>query len=321
MNLTYGQAVNKAIYDELKNEDKSFMMGQDIEENVYGYTNGLKEEFGIKRIFNTPLSEAATTGTAIGSSMCGLRPILDLTVSSFLYVAMDQLVSMASKTHYMYDGQYSLPMTIMCSSMYGVNNSCQHSDRPHSLFMGIPGLKIAVPSSPQDAYSLHRSAFRDENPVLVFTDRSLFYDEEQVDLNLDIPLGHAHILKKGSMVTIVSISGAIKKIKECLGELDKLGIDVELIDVRTLVPLDTKTIYESVEKTGRLLIVDTANRTCSAASHISSLVSENIFSYLKAPISIVSYDDVPVPFARNLENMIMVTPEKIVEKVKYLSEY
>lgn len=318
METSYGYAICEAIKQELLNNEKSYIIGQDIEDNLYGYTAGIKQQFGPERIKNTPLSEAATMGTAIGSAMCGLNPIIDLTVSSFLYVAMDQIVSMASKTTYMYDGQYKLPMTIMCSSMYGANNSSQHSDRPHPIFMGIPGLKVICPATVQDAYSLHRAAFKDPNPVLIITDRSLFYEKADIDISIIAELGQANLINTGKDITIVSISGALKLVNQCNEFFNRNNISAEIIDVRSLVPFDKKTIIDSVKKTGRILIVDTANRTCSAASNISSIIAEEAFNYLKSPIGIVSYDDVPVPFSTILENQIKPTTEKIINKINYM---
>lgn len=321
MNLTYGEAVREALFKELEKHQDVVMFGQDIQHNLYGYTKDLLSIFGEERIINTPLSEAAVVGTAIGAAMCGVRTVLDLTVSSFLYVAMDQIVSMASKTIYMYDGQFKLPLTIMCSSMYNGSNGAQHSDRPHPIFMSIPGLKVITPSTPQDAYSLLRSSIQDDSPVIYFTDRSIFYNKEDVDLNLEIKLGEAKLLKEGNDITIIAVSGAVSTVLSTYEELRRQNILVDIIDVRSLTPLDENTILNSVNKTGRIVIVDTAHKTCSAASEISSIIAEKAFSSLKAPIGIVAYDDVPIPFAKELEVVLMPTKDKVLKKVIDIYNY
>lgn len=315
MKLKYGEAIRQALQAELESDPKVVLMGQDVQHNIYGYTGELMRTFGSRRVRNTPISEAAVVGTAIGSAMCGLRPILDLTVANFLYIAMDQLASMAAKTRYMYDGQFKVPMTILVGTLYNTNSAAQHSDRPHPAIMNIPGLKAIAPASPQDAYSMLRSAVRDDNPVVCFMDRNLFYSEEDVDENRIVPLGKAALLSVGGGITIVSVGGATKIVLEALPELAEKGVSAEVIDVRSLAPLDFETISSSVKKTGRVVIVDTANRTCSAASEISARLAEKEFASLRAPIGIVAYDDVPVPFAKCLERQIMPTKDKVLSKV------
>jgi pyruvate/2-oxoglutarate/acetoin dehydrogenase E1 component len=238
-------------------------------------------------------------------------------------MAMDQIVNMASKNAYMYNGAFKLPITIMCGEFYDVGNAAQHSDRLHSMFINFPGLKIVAPASAQDAYSLLRSGINDNNPVLYFSDRSLFYTENEVDLNLKIDLGCASIIEKNddSTITVVAISGCVKLVIDLISDLKKMNIYIDLIDLRSIVPLDIDLIFDSVKRTGRIIIVDTSNRSGSIASHISSIVSENLFSFLKAPITIVAFDDVPVPFASNLEKLLMPTKEKIYNKVLQVHNY
>ena len=320
METSYGDAIREALDKGLENDESVVLFGQDIHHNVYGYTGNLLNKYGVKRIINTPLSESAVVGTAIGAAMCGLKTIVDLTVGNFLYVAMDQIASIAAKNAYMYNGQFKLPLTIMCSTLYNTSSAAQHSDRPHPMVMNVPGLKVVAPASAQDAYSLLRAAIVDDNPVIYFSDRSRFYSKEDIDLNLKAEIGTASTIVEGKDVTIVTISGCIKMALDLLPELNKNNISAEIIDVRSLVPLDIMTIKKSVRKTGRVVIVDTANKTCSAASEISSLLAEDIFYDLKAPIGIVAYDDVPVPFAKNLELQIMPTKEKLLQKVIFVMQ-
>lgn len=321
MEISYGEAIREALYHELENDQSVVLFGADIEHNLYGYTDNLTNVFGKKRVITMPLSEAAVVGTAIGAAMCGLKTIVDLTVANFLFVAMDQIVSMASKTNYMYNGQYKLPITIMCATLYNASNSAQHSDRPHSIFMNVPGLKIVAPTCPQDAYSLLRSSVSDNNPVLYFADRNLFYTKEDIDFNRKIEIGKATVLNEGADITIITISGCTKLALDILPELKKNNISAEIIDVRTLIPLDEETIKKSVQKTGRVVIADTANKTCSAASEISSILAEELFHALKAPIGIIAHDDIPVPFARNLELQILPTKEKLFQKIISTLQY
>ncbi len=315
MIITYGNAIREALDNSLHDDETAVLFGQDIQHNLYGYTGELLDKYGSKRIKNTPISEAAIVGTAIGSAMCGLKPIIDLTVANFLYIAMDQIVNMASKSAYMYNGQFKLPLTIMCSTLYNTSSAAQHSDRPHPMLMNTPGLKVVTPSSPQDAYSLLRASIVDQNPVIYFSDRSLFHNKEDIDIDLKIDLGKASILSIGNEITIVTIAGCTKMAMDLLPKFKENKISVEIIDVRSLVPLDMQTIKKSVLKTGKIVIADTANKTCSAASEISSRLAEDVFNKLKAPIGIVAYDDVPVPFGTKLESKIMPTKEKIFEKV------
>lgn len=313
--MTYYQAVREALYDELENDDKVVLFGEDIRYNLYAYTYGLMDSFGKDRVIDVPLSEAAVMGTAIGAAMCGIRPVVDLTVSSFLYVAMDQIANMAAKTIYQYNGNYKIPLTIMASSAYGNSAGAQHSDRLHNLLMTIPGLKIITPSSPQDMYSLLREAIRDDSPVVCFQDKNCFYNEGDVDRCIKIPLGKANIVKSGDSISVICIQNTSNLAFEVAVELEQSGLSCEVIDVRSLVPFDYETIFDSVKKTGRVVVVDPANRSCSAAGHISSLISDKLFDYLKKPIRIVTSEDVPLPYAMELEYSLIPTKEKIREAV------
>ena len=241
MILKYGEAIEKALFDALDNDRKVVFFGEDDKCNLYGYTEGLYQKFGADRVKDIPLSEAGVIGLACGAAICGMRPVVDLTTENFLYVAMDQICSIAAKTSYMYGGNYSVPVTIFSSSMSIGGNAAQHSDRLHSLFMNVPGLKIICPSTPQDMYSLFRSAIADDNPVLCFADRSLFWMEEDVDLQKKIPLGQANIVHEGNELTLVSVSGCYRIIEEIYSELKEV-ISLDVIDVRSVVPLDFNTI-------------------------------------------------------------------------------
>lgn len=316
MRLTYGNALRQAMYDELKEDPNVVLFGEDIQKNLYGYTGGFCEEFGENRIINIPLSEASVVGVASGSAMCGMRPIVDLTVSNFLYVAMDQIANIASKIHYMSNGEYSVPITILCSIMSGSGNAAQHSDRTYSVFQNIPGLKVICPATPQDMYSMMRAAVQDDGPVLCMTDRSLFWTEDEVLTDKKGIIGKPHKIQDGDDITIVTVSGCLKLVREILPELEEENISAEIIDVCTVTPIEYDLIYKSVEKTGRVIICDAANRTGSVASEIASRIAQNSFFALREPIEIVTGEDISVPFAKILENQVLISKQEILKRIK-----
>jgi pyruvate dehydrogenase E1 component beta subunit len=316
--ITYLQAVYEAQHEEMQRDDRVFIIGEDIETSFFGTTAGFLEEFGPKRVRNTPLSENGFIGAAAGAAMVGARPIVDVTIASFLYVAMDQLVSIVSKATYMYGGQARVPMVIRASMFYGGNNAAQHSDRPHPIFMNMPGFKVIAPSTPADVKGLLKSAVRDDDPVLSFEDGTLWASKGQVPDNGDllIPLGEAEVKRQGTDVTVVAIAGTVPLALAAASELEASGVSVEVVDPRTLVPLDTATILNSVEKTGRLVVADPAHRTCSAASEIAALVAEDGFWSLKAPIQRVTTPASHVPYSPALEKQMYPTSEKIAQAVR-----
>lgn len=316
--ITYLQAVYEAQHEELQRDERVFIIGEDIEASFFGTTAGFLEEFGPKRVRNTPLSENGFIGAAAGAAMVGARPIVDVTIASFLYVAMDQLVSIVSKATYMYGGQARVPLVIRASMFYGGNNAAQHSDRPHPIFMNMPGFKIIAPSTPADMKGLLKSAVRDDDPVLSFEDGTLWASKGPVpdDGDLLVPLGEAEVKRAGTDVTVVAIAGAVPLALAAASELEASGVSVEVVDPRTLVPLDTAAILTSVEKTGRLVVADPAHRTCSAASEISALVAEDGFWSLKAPIQRVTTPASHVPYSPALEKQMYPSTEKIVQAVR-----
>lgn len=319
--MSYGDAIRNAIYDVMKADSSIVFMGEDICYNLYAYSYGLVDEFGEQRVIDVPLSEAAVTGTAIGAAMRGIPVILDLTVSNFLYVAMDQLVSMAAKTIYQYNGQFKMPLTIIVSSAYGVGAGAQHSDRPHPMLMNVPGLKVIAPSNNQDMYDMLCASVSCESPVVCFVDKSRFYVKEQVFRGDAFFDWKAKVRKEGTHITAIGIQDCVNLMLELANEYEEKGISLEVIDVRSLVPFDKDTILQSVKKTGRVLIADTANRTCSAAANISSIISEECFEYLKAPILIAATDDFPLPFSHVLENEIVISKMKIKKRLNDLLHY
>ena len=324
--MTYIAAIGAAQREAMAADDRVVIIGEDIEANVYGTTGGGKtraekgdfvQEFGRNRIRNTPISEEAIVGLAIGAAMTGLRPIVDLSYSSFLYMAMDQLVNQAAKNRYMFGGQSSIPIVFRSAMFYGLNTGAHHSDRPYPMFMNVPGLKIVVPSSASDAKGLLRTAVESNDPVLIFETCLLWGQKEEVDENeYRIPCGQARIRRDGKDVTIVAISGAVPLALKAAETLATEGISAEVIDPRTLVPLDSKSIIASVRRTGRLVIADPAHKTCGAAAEISAIVAEEAFDALRAPIKRVTAPNMQIPFSPVLEAELYPTADKIAAAVR-----
>lgn len=314
--LRFLQAIQEAQYEEMVRDERVILMGQDLRANVFGAAAGFLEAFGPERVRDLPLSEAASVGMAVGAAMAGLRPIVDLTVASFMFVAMDQFVSQAAKSRYMFGGQATVPVVYRQALYYHGGTAAHHADRPYPMFMNVPGLKIIAPSNGPDLKGLLKSAIRDDNPVLCFEDATLWGRRgrgpaPEAEDHL-VPLGVASIPRPGTDLTIVGIAGGARLALDATEQLAEEGISAEVVDPRTLVPMDWDTILGSVARTGRLVVVDPANRTCSAASEISAQVVEHCFDALQAPIIRVTTDDVHVPFSPVLEKQIYPNVEKVV---------
>jgi pyruvate dehydrogenase E1 component beta subunit len=315
--MSFLQAIASAQREEMRADKRVFLMGEDSRRDMYGTTTGLLEEFGPQRILDTPISEAGMTGIAAGAAMVGMRPILDYTGAIFMYPAMDQIVSIVAKSRYLYGGQATLPLVCRGSMFYGYGYSAQHSDRPFSLFMNIPGLKIVVPSNAYDAKGLLKSAIRDDNPVLIFEDGALWTQRSEIpDEEYLIPLGQGVVRRAGRDATVVAIGATGLLASAAAEELSREGVELEIIDPRTLAPLDYDLILASVAKTGRLVVVDVSWETCSAASQIAAVVAEKGFKSLKGPVVRVATANTHVPFSPPLEQLLYPTKEKIVAAVR-----
>ena len=311
--ITYVDALNQAIKDEMRRDESVFMMGESIRGGIYGVTGGLSQEFG-DRVVDTPLSENGFIGAAVGAAAVGMRPIVQ-SLSSFLWVAMDQLVSQAAKMRYMFGGQVNLPIVYRCGMNYGNNVAAHHTDRPYPMFMNMPGLKIVIPSTPADAKGLLKAAIRDNDPVMFFEDNNIAGVRGEVSDEDDIiPFGVADVKREGSDVTVVALAGMVRRALSVADALEEDGVSVEVIDPRTIVPLDHATILSSVEKTGRL-VVDPAHKSCSVASEISAMVAQEGFWTLQAPIQRVASLDCHFPFSPALEKLVFPDEEKITEAI------
>ena len=317
--LGFLQAINQAQTEEMERDARVILMGQDLRANVFGAAEGALDRFGPARVRDLPLAEAASVGMCAGAAMTGLRPVLDLTVASFVFGAMDQFVSQVAKARYMFGGQARLPLVVRAALYYHGATAGHHADRPYPMFMNVPGLKIIVPSTAPDLKGLLKSAIRDDNPVLCFEDANLWGRRGRGPVpdaeDHLVPLGQAAIRRTGSDVTIVGVALGSVLALEAAAELAEQGIDAEVIDPRTLVPMDWPAILASVRKTGRLVVVDPATRTCSAASEIAAHVVEECFDDLRGPVVRVTTDDTHVPYSPALEKQIYPSKDKVLAAV------
>ena len=312
--MTYADALNIAIKEEMRRDESVFIMGESIRGGIYGVTGGLSQEFD-DRVIDTPLSENGFMGAAVGAAAVGMRPIVQ-SLASFMWVAMDQMVSQAAKMRFMFGGQVNLPIVYRWGMIYGANSAAHHTDRPYPMIMNMPGLKIVIPSSPADAKGLLKTSIRDNDPVMFFEDNSLTGIRGEVDEgDYTVPLGVADVKHEGTDVTVVALSGMVLRAMAVAEALDEEDISVEVIDPRTLVPLDTKTILDSVEKTGRLVIVDPAHKSCSVASEISAIVAQEGFWSLQSPIQRVASMDCHFPFSPALESEVFPNEDKITDAI------
>ena len=310
-------AMKEGLAAGMAEDQRVVVIGEDVDRSVIGATRGLAKEFGPMRVRNTPISEATFVGACVGAAAAGLRPVVDLMVGSFFYVAMDQLADQAAKLRYMSGGQVELPIVYFAATGPSGSGAAQHSENLHPMLMNVAGLKIVMPSTPYDAKGLMLSAIRDPNPVVYLQDFVLGGTKGHVPTEpYAIPLGVGDIKKHGTDVTVVAIGATVPKALKVARALEKDGISVEVIDPRTLVPLDKGLILESVGRTGRLVVVDSARLTGSAASEITAMVVESGFDTLKAAPQRVAWEDVPVPFSPPLEKRVLVQEDDILNAIR-----
>jgi len=314
--ITLTQALNEAMRDEMRTDESVFIMGEDIQSGVYGASAGLCAEFGEERVRDCPLSENAFMGAAVGAAAVGMRPIVESSFC-FMWVAMDSLVSQASKMRYMFGGQVDLPIVYRAAMYYDGSMAAHHSDRSYPIFMHIPGFKVVFPSNAYDGKGLLRTAIRDNDPVVFCEDRTILGARALVpEEEYTIPFGVADIKREGTDVTIVAIGGMVPRALAAAEALAQEGISAEIVDPRTLVPLDKQTILDSVAKTGRLVTVDMAHKTCSAASEIASIVAMEGFWSLQAPVQRMGAVNVHIPFSPALEPLCYPTAETIAQAAR-----
>lgn len=311
------RAMQAGIREAMAEDESVVVIGEDVDRSIIGATRGLIDEFGPTRVRNTPISEATFVGACIGAAAVGLKPVVDLMVGSFFYVSMDQVANQAAKLPYMSGGQVQLPIVYFTATGPSGSAAAQHSENPHPMLMNVGGLKIVMPSCPADAKGLMLSAIRDPNPVVYFQDFVLGGTKGPVpDGPYTVPIGVADVKRQGDDVTVVAIGALVNRALAVAVQLAERGISVEVVDPRTLVPLDTETILASVRKTGRLVVCDNARMTCSAASEIVAMVCERAHAALKAAPRRVAWENVPVPFSPALEARVLVSDDDIRDAIE-----
>ena len=319
--ITLSQAVNEAIAEEMRRDKSVFLIGEDVAEagTPFKITSGLVEEFGTDRVIDTPISEPGFMGLAVGAAMTGSRPIVDIMFGDFLFLIMDQLCNQAAKAYYMSGGKLNVPLVVRTNLGATRRSAAQHSQSLHALVSHIPGLKVAMPSSAYEAKGLLKTAIRDNNPVVIFEDKLMYQDKAEVpEEEYLIPFGEASVLQEGNQITLIGTSSMRQVCEEAASILGKENISVEVIDPRTLVPLDEKTILKSAKKTGRVIVVDEGHQNFGVTAEIASRISEKAFYYLDAPVIRMGAMDVPVPFSPVLEDITVPTAEKVASNARKL---
>jgi pyruvate dehydrogenase E1 component beta subunit len=314
--ITLSQAVNEALAEEMRRDPTVFIIGEDVAEagTPFKVLSGLVEEFGTGRVIDTPISEPGFMGIAVGAAMTGSRPIVDLMFGDFLYLVMDQLCNQAAKTHYMSGGKLKVPLVLRTNLGATRRSAAQHSQSLHALVAHVPGLKVALPSSAFEAKGLLKTAIRDDNPVVIFEDKLMYQDKAPVpEEEYLIPFGEANVLRRGRDVTLVGTSSMVQVCLKAAEALEARGVSAEVIDPRTIVPLDEATILESVRRTSRAVVVDEGHRNFGVTAEIAARISEKAFYHLDAPVARLGAMDVPIPFSPALEDLTVPTPESVAE--------
>jgi len=321
--ITVRAAILEALTGEMERDPSVFMLGEDIGEagGIFKQTEGLFSAFGAQRIIDTPISEPAIMGLAVGAAMTGMRPIVEIMFADFITLVMDQLVNQAAKVSYMSAGGYSVPLVLRTAVGIGGSVGPQHSQSFYAWAAHVPGLKVIVPSTPADAKGLFISAIRDNNPVVIFEDRMTYNQKGVVPEGEHVvPLGKADVKRAGEDVTIIAISRMVHVALSAADLLAEQGISAEVVDLRSLVPLDTETLVESVKKTSRAVVVDGAHEMYGVTGEIAALVGEQAFDYLDAPVMRLGAPQTPVPFTRELESLMVPDASQIVDKVRHMFE-
>lgn len=319
--ITYRAALREGLREEMQKDECVFLLGEDIAEfgGTYKVTQGLLEEFGQTRVRNTPISEAAIAGAALGAALLGMRPVAEIMYIDFSTIAMDQIVNQIAKVRYMFGGKAKASLVIRTQGGAGRSSAAHHAQSLEAWYTHIPGLKVVMPSTPYDVKGLIKSSIRDDNPI-IFIEHKLLYNEEGPvpEEEYVIPIGKADIKREGKDVTIVATSRMVMRALQAAEKLSEDGIEAEVVDPRTLVPLDEEAILQSIKKTGRLLIIHEAYRRCGFGAEIAALASEKAFYDLDAPIKRIGAANTPVPFAPQLENFVIPDEREIIKGVREL---
>ncbi len=314
--LTISQAVNEALAEELRRDPTVFLIGEDVAEagHPFKVLSGLVEEFGADRVVDSPISEAGIAGLGLGAAITGMRPVVDIMFGDFLTLIMDQVVNQAAKIHYMSGGSLKAPLTIRTTLGATRRSGAQHSQSLHAWVAHVPGLKVCVPSTPADAKGLLKSAIRDDNPVVIFEDKMMYTVKGLVpDGEHVVPIGLADVKREGEDVTIIATSSMVQVALAAAEELERDGVSVEVVDPRTIAPLDRATLVASARKTGRVVVVDEGHRSYGASAELAAVIAEDAFWHLDAPVARLAAMDVPIPFSPVLEDQTVPTPEQVAD--------
>jgi pyruvate dehydrogenase E1 component beta subunit len=317
--MTYSEALNLALREEMRRDPAVFVMGEDVavwgdRGGVFGVTRGLAEEFGPERVRDTPINEEAIVGVAVGAALTGMRPVVEIMYSDFLTLTMEPLVNQAAKLRYMFGGQARVPLVVRTNLGASGGKAAQHSQSLETWMMHVPGLKVAMPSTPADARALLRTAIRDDNPVVFFEHKLLYFQRGEVpEQQEELVFGRAAVRREGRHATVVAAQAMLGKVLAVAGRLASEGINLEVIDPRTLVPFDIETVVESVRKTNRLLICHEATERGGWAAEVAMQVGELAFDHLDAPVARVCGANVPIPYSTPLETAV-VPGEAAIEK-------
>ncbi|XDD47945.1 pyruvate dehydrogenase complex E1 component subunit beta [Leptospira sp. WS39.C2] len=317
--LTYREALNRAMVEEMEKDPLIYLMGEEVGhyQGAYKVSQGMLDKFGEERVIDTPISENGFAGIGVGSAMVGLRPIIEFMTWNFSLVAIDQIINSAAKMNYMSGGQFPMPIVFRGAGGAGGRLGAQHSQAFESWYAHCPGLKVVCPATPKDAYGLLKSSIRDNNPTIFIESEVLYGSKGEVpEQEYTIPLGLGEIKRKGTDITIVTWSRALSFAEEAASILEKEGISVEIVDLRSLRPLDENLIYESVKKTNRALVVEEGWPVAGFGAQISHLIQKNVFAYLDHPVERVTQMDVPMSYAANLERMSLPNANRVADTIR-----
>ncbi len=319
--ITFAEAVREALAEEMRRDPRVFVMGEDVAEagTPFKVLSGLVEEFGTERVIDTPISEAGITGLCVGAAMTGQRPVVDIMFGDFITLTMDQMVNQAAKVHYMSGGKLKVPLVMRTTLGATRRSAAQHSQSLQAWFSHVPGLKVAIPSTPYDAKGLLKTAIRDDNPVAFFEDKMMYKLTGPVpETDYTIPFGVADIKRAGADITIVATSSMVQVALGAAKMLAEIGINAEVIDPRTTFPLDKQTLIESAKKTSRAIVVDEGYERYGVTAELAAVIADGAFYYLDAPVKRIGAMDVPIPFSPPLEDATVPSEQTVFEMAKTL---
>jgi pyruvate dehydrogenase E1 component beta subunit len=317
--MTFREAVSEALWEEMERDDRVFIMGEEVGVwgGTYAVTRGFYDEFGEKRVRDTPIAEMAIVGSAVGAAMNGLRPVAELMTINFAFLALDAIVNSAAKIHYMFGGQFTVPLVIRTTSGGGRQLAATHSHSPEPIFAHFPGLYVAIPSTAADAKGMLKSAIRSDNPVMFVEHATLYQNRGEVPTGeYTVPLGKSDVKRQGDDVTLVAYG---KMVQHALTAADRLaddGISAEVVDLRCLRPLDLDPVFESFKKTNRAVVVEEAHPYFNASGEVAARIQDECFDWMDAPVQRVNQTDVPLPYNAELEQMALPDPQKVIDAVK-----